>query len=84
MANGGHLMRQRIGALTGVDLNNVTEPGIYAVKDPTNGPAAGTYSVEVNVAIDGGTRLMVQRALNMSSGAISTRRYNGTSWTAWA
>lgn len=78
------LVRQRIEARTGVDLDDVTTPGQFGVKNPTNGPAAGTFSVEVFVTVDGATRLMVQRAINMASGAVSTRFYNGTVWSAWA
>jgi len=79
-----HLVRQRIEARTSVDLDNVTSPGQFGVKNPTNGPAAGTFSVEVFVTLDGATRLIVQRAINMADGTVSTRFHNGTVWSAWA
>lgn len=61
------------------DLDNVTAMGVYKVLNPTHGPAAGTYFVEVlgNSAATG----LVQRATK-DDGTTSVRVFSG-SWGAW-
>lgn len=85
MSNFGHVSREKISLVAGVDLNNVLEVGVYSVDDPTNGPAAGDWIIDVDIAVEsGGTRHIVQTAKSVADGSMQVRVYNGTVWGAWA
>lgn len=84
MANGGHLIRNKIVAQSGVDLNGEIIPGASVYTAPTNGPGASDYLVEIYVARIGADRFVAQRALDLATGTANIRIYDGTTWSAWA
>lgn len=67
---------------SGYLLDNLEVPGTYSAANATGAPAAGDWLVEVLAANVEGIHRIVQRAVNVATGAAYTRARSGT-WTAW-
>ena len=80
MSAGGHILRNRTVLRSGVNMDILTVPGVYALEAPTNSPDSGDYLVEVYVALDGATRIIAQRSTSLTDGSTSMRLYDGIAW----
>ena len=71
---------------TSTDLNTITDPGVYDVTGPVNGPGTGWWYVEVLTHSNGPT-FCFQRATRLDSAInannVYTRTLVGGVWTAW-
>lgn len=67
---------------SGADLNNVRKTGDYSVFNPTNGPSAGSFFVEVHSSPVNGVAHTTQMATNVETGAVYRRTKSGP-WDDW-